>query len=225
VNLSPATDLAFTTNIVQSLNQRSGSISFTVATTMSLITLADVDQIPRLGSCGSIPAVNIIETVSGSTKTHTSNTPSTYPVPAFTIDVSTCTNTAFQYSLISDLPTFVTYDPVNIVFSFNSVSASDVGQYPITIKGVLTNGLEKFATFTLDVQSHCGSLILSSMNIPDITYYISGETIEKVLPVYPVTDPQCVISYLIEGGYVTGSTFTTVGFPSSQPVLLDAYHE
>jgi hypothetical protein len=63
------------------------------------------------------------------------------------------------------------------------------------------------------------------MNIPDITYYISGETIEKVLPVYPVTDPQCVISYLIEGGYVTGSTFTTVGFPSSQPVLLDAYHE
>jgi hypothetical protein len=127
---------------------------------MSLITLSDTDQIPRLGSCGSIPAVNILDTVSGSTQPHLSNTPSTYS-PAFTIDVSTCTNTAFQYSLISDLPTFVTYDPVNIVFSFNSVSASDVGQYPITIKGVLTNGLEKVATFTLDVQSHCGSLILS----------------------------------------------------------------
>jgi hypothetical protein len=139
--------------------------------------------------------------------------------------VTTCTNTAFEYSLISDLPSFVTYDAVNIVFTFNSVSASDVGQYPITIKGVLTNGLEKVATFTLDVQSQCGSLTLAAMTIPDITYYISGETIEQVLPAHPVTDPPCVISYLIEGGYGTGSAFTTVDFPISQPVLLDAYHE
>ena len=130
---------------------------------MSLITLSDVDQIPRLGSCGSMPSVNILETVSGSTQPHLSNTPSTYTVPAFTIDVSTCTNTAFEYSLISDLPSFVTYDPVNIRFSFNSVSASDVGQYPITIKGVLTNGLEKVATFTLDVQINCGSSTLATM--------------------------------------------------------------
>ena len=63
------------------------------------------------------------------------------------------------------------------------------------------------------------------MTIADITYYISGESIEHVLPVVTVTDPSCVIKYMIEGGYGTGSTFTTVGFPTSQPVLLDVYHE
>lgn len=103
--------------------------------------------------------------------------------------MTTCTNTAFEYSLISVLPSFVTYDPINIEFTFNSMSASDVGQYPITIKAVLTNGFEKLATFTLDVQSHCGSLTLPPLTIPDITYYISGETIEKVLPEVTVTDP------------------------------------
>jgi hypothetical protein len=69
------------------------------------------------------------------------------------------------------------------------MSASDVGLYPITIKAVLINGFEKLATFTLDVQSHCGSLTLTSISIPDITYYISGETIEKVLPEVTVADP------------------------------------
>ena len=156
---------------------------------MTLLPLADVDQIPRLGSCASIPAVNIIETVSGSTQTQISMTPSTYPVPAFTIDVTTCTNTAFEYSLISVLPSFVNYDPINIEFTFNSMSASDVGLYPITIKAVLTNGFEKLATFFLDVQSHCGSLTLPPITIPDITYYISGETIEKVFPILVLSDP------------------------------------
>jgi hypothetical protein len=68
------------------------------------------------------------------------------------------------------------------------MSASNVGEYPITIKALLTNGFEKLATFFLKVQSHCGSLTFTSISIPDITYYISGETIEQVLPEVTVSD-------------------------------------
>ena len=66
---------------------------------------------------------------------------------------------------------------------------------------------------------------MPSIAIPDITYYISGETLELQLPVVTVSDPDCLINYKIWGGVGSGSTFTTTGFPTSLPLLLDVYEE
>jgi len=61
-----------------------------------------------------------------------------------------------------------------MVFTFDSMSAMDAGTYQISLKAVMTNTQEHIATFTLEVQTHCGSLSVTTLTLPDVTYYISS---------------------------------------------------
>ena len=97
----PSTFLVFTSRSnsnMKIMTSSTTSNNLTVSTTMPLLPLGEVGQIPFLGSCGHIPPAIISEAVSGTTEIHTTNTPSSYTFADFTTDV-TCSNTAFTYSV------------------------------------------------------------------------------------------------------------------------------
>jgi hypothetical protein len=123
------------------------------------ITTANIDPfiVPQFTS----PTI----TGSQTSTTYTIGAPVTFDAVTYTIS-PTCTDANPTYSAFlsngNALPSFITYDPTNNRFTFDSEDRGDVGSYTISVQVVVKDNTRRKTDFVLTVIDPCLSVSVTA---------------------------------------------------------------